>query len=164
MCFFIIPWICSFVTGRQQCVRYNQELSDFKILKGGLPQGTKMGPLRFQVIINDAASDTKVSVWMWMTSHYLIIVLPSVTSSKIWTVLWVGLKIITWLLNPFKCQGLQVCFRKDAPPPCVSIDNVPLNFVNSAKILGVWIQDYLKWDKRVQEKRFAVACTCCTHF
>ena len=58
----VIPWICSFVAGRQQYVRYNQNLSDFKILKGVLLQGTKMGPLGFQVIIYVA----KVSVWKYV--------------------------------------------------------------------------------------------------
>ena len=30
----LIPWICSFISGRQQCVRYNQTLSDYKKLNG----------------------------------------------------------------------------------------------------------------------------------
>ena len=40
-------------------------LSDYKKLMGGggLPKGTNMGPLGFQVIINDAASDTDTNVW-----------------------------------------------------------------------------------------------------
>ncbi len=157
----IIPWICSFVTERQQCVRYNQDLSDFKILKGGLPQGTKMGPLGFQVIINDAASDAKVSVWKYVDDLTLADNATCITKSNIQQDLdsfvnWSKNNNLT--LNPSKCQGLQVCFRKDAPPPCVSIDNVPLNFVNSAKILGVWIQDDLKWDKHVQEMLKKVNC------
>ena len=61
-----IPWICGFISGRQQCVRYNQILSDYKQLNGGLPQGTKMGPLGFQVIINDAASDAHTNVWKYV--------------------------------------------------------------------------------------------------
>ena len=62
----LIPWICSFISGRQQCVRYNQTLSGYKKLNGGLPQGTKMGPLGFQVIINDAASDADTNVWKYV--------------------------------------------------------------------------------------------------
>ena len=38
------------------CV-YNIRFSQTKVLKGGLPQGTKVGPLGFQAIINDAATD-----------------------------------------------------------------------------------------------------------
>ena len=53
----IVPWLCDFINERVQCVRYNQALSDYKVLKGGLPQGAKVGPLGFQAIINDAATD-----------------------------------------------------------------------------------------------------------
>ena len=53
----IVPWLYDFINERVQCVRYNQALSDYKVLKGGLPQGTKVGLLGFQGIINDAASD-----------------------------------------------------------------------------------------------------------
>ncbi len=75
---------------------------------------------------------------------YLImqLVLPIVTSSKIWTV-------VNWSKN--NNQNVTVyrfCFRKDAPPPRVSIDNVPLN---SAKTSGVCIQNDLKSDKHVQQ-------------
>ena len=33
----------------------------------------------------------------------------------------------------------------------MTIDGVPLNFVNCAKILGIWLQDDLKWDKQIEE-------------
>ena len=58
----IIPWICNFISNRQQCVRYNQSLSDFKTSNGGIPQGTTLGPLGFQCFINDTASDAIVRV------------------------------------------------------------------------------------------------------
>ena len=53
----IVPWLGDFINERIQCVKYNQALSDYKVLKRGLPQGTKVGPLGFQAIINDAAKD-----------------------------------------------------------------------------------------------------------
>ena len=51
------PSLCDFINERVQCVRYKQVLSDYKVLKGGLPQGTKADPLGFQDIINDIATD-----------------------------------------------------------------------------------------------------------
>ena len=52
-------------------------------------------------------------------------------------------------LNPTKCQALQVCFKTDVLPPTVfKIIDTPLDYVNEAKILGTWIQDNLKWDKK----------------
>ena len=40
----LIPWICSFISGRQQCVRYNQTLSDYKKLNGGFLKVQKWAP------------------------------------------------------------------------------------------------------------------------
>ena len=40
---------------------------------------------------------------------------------------------------------------QNPPTPTLSIDDVPLNFVNCAKILGIWLQDDLKWDKQIKE-------------
>ena len=39
-------------------------------------------------------------------------------------------------LNPSKCQGFQVCFMQNPPTPTLSIDDVPLNFVNCVKFLA----------------------------
>ena len=50
----IVPWLCDFVSNRAQCVHYNQAISEYKVLSGALPQGTKLSPIGFQVVINDA--------------------------------------------------------------------------------------------------------------
>ena len=55
-------------------------------------------------------------------------------------------------LNPTKCQALRVCFKTDVPPPTVlKINDTPLDYVSEANILGIWIQDNLKWDKNIAE-------------
>ena len=149
----LIPWICSFISGRQQCVRYNKTLSDYKTLKGGLPQGTKMGPLGFQVIINDAASEATTSVWKYVDD----LTLASNTTKTVHSLQTDLDSFVQWTknnnltLNPTKCQGLQVCFMQDPPAPNLCIENVPLNFAKFAKILGIWLQDDLKWEKQISE-------------
>ena len=55
-------------------------------------------------------------------------------------------------LNPAKCQALQICFKTDVPHPTeLKINGCSLNFVDHAKILGVWIQHDLSWDKNISE-------------
>ena len=51
---FIAPWLGDFLSNRIQYVRYNSTLSDFGTLSAGLPLGTKIGSIDFQVISNDA--------------------------------------------------------------------------------------------------------------
>ena len=47
----IVPWICSFLSDRQQQVRYHNSLSAQCHITCGLPQGTKLGPIIFTVMI-----------------------------------------------------------------------------------------------------------------
>ena len=62
----IVPWVCDFLHNRQQCVRFNDALSEFVIVKGGVPQGTKMGPLGFQIVANDAADNATSQCWKYV--------------------------------------------------------------------------------------------------
>jgi hypothetical protein len=153
----IVPWLCSFVSNRVQCVRYNATLSDFRPLSAGLPQGTKLGPIGFQVIINDAVqSDTgPISCWKYVDDLTIAENRPYLNSSQMQVTLdsfsrWTENNSLS--LNPTKCQALQVCFKTVVPPPTeLKINGSSLSFVNHSKILGVWLQHDLCWDKNVSE-------------
>ena len=64
----IVPWICDFLRNRRQCVRYkyNNVLSDYVGIQGGIPQGTKFGPIGFQILINDAAQNSQSKYWKYV--------------------------------------------------------------------------------------------------
>ena len=153
----IVPWLCDFLSSRKQCVRYNQTLSTYKTLTGGLPQGTKLGPIGFQAIINDAVGEVPVNMnsWKYVDDLTLAENRPYSCSSQLQVILdqfcqWTDDNKLR--LNPSKCQALQVCYKREAPTPAVlKINEFPLQYVNQAKILGVWIQNDLKWNKNILE-------------
>ena len=64
----VVTWLSSFLHDREQCVRYRGHTSEWKTLRGGVPQGTRVGPLGFVAIVNDAAVDTSLllsnNIWM----------------------------------------------------------------------------------------------------
>ena len=53
----ILPTICSFLSRRTQSVRFKGVSSESRQLSCGVPQGTKLGPITFLVMINDAAEN-----------------------------------------------------------------------------------------------------------
>ena len=62
----VMPWVCSFLDKRSHCVRYKNILSDSRDLQGGVPQGTKLGPLCFLAQINDALQESKCSIDLYL--------------------------------------------------------------------------------------------------
>ena len=53
----IIRWIRSFLTNREQCVRIGRCTSSWKTASGGLPQGMKLGPVLFAILVNQLLKD-----------------------------------------------------------------------------------------------------------
>ena len=53
-------------------------------------------------------------------------------------------------LNPSKCQTMQVYFGRREPPPTVyCISDFQLQQVSHVKLLGVILQNDLKWDSHI---------------
>ena len=49
-------WVASFLQGSSQFTRIDNICSSTKVLRGGLPEGTKLGPILFAVMVNDLLS------------------------------------------------------------------------------------------------------------
>ena len=58
----LISWIAAFLTDRQQAVRIGATLSDWKFLKGGVSQGTKLGVILFTIMTNNLLADWPLRV------------------------------------------------------------------------------------------------------
>ena len=49
----LVRWVCSFLSDRQQRVKISDFVSDWLTVKGGMPQGSYLGPRIFLVLIYD---------------------------------------------------------------------------------------------------------------
>ena len=61
----LLTWIEAFLTGRQQVVRVNGELSSSKPVISGIPQGSVLGPLLFILYMNDLPDTVQANLLLF---------------------------------------------------------------------------------------------------
>ena len=55
-------------------------------------------------------------------------------------------------LNPIKCLKMDVCFsRAPVNQTCIIVENCLLETVSEVKLLGITIQNNLKWDAHIKD-------------
>ncbi|XP_071944695.1 uncharacterized protein [Antedon mediterranea] len=106
----LLPWITNFLTSRRQRVQYHSALSRWETLSCGVPQGTKLGPIIFMVVINNASEESLAESFKYVDDLSLVEVRPANQPSQI------GVDVQdldAWAtdnrleLNPSKCKAMQ---------------------------------------------------------
>ena len=139
----LISWICSFLSKRQQAVKINDIISSWLPITAGVPQGTKLGPILFLLMINDLGFCTQLGCNRW--KYVDDITLPDTLLRGPSSCLQSDLgRIHQWAvdnnmrLNPSKCKIMRMCFFREQPVlPVFTIDGKPLGSVFPHKVLGL---------------------------
>lgn len=151
----------SYISGRQQTVRVNGVQSDVSNIEYGVPQGTVLGPVLFNIYVNDLFSIKSTSDIIAFADDTALIY-----SSKSWDVLksevendfvhiknWFDHKLLT--LNLEKTTFLPFSLNKTRTPTFQSLEFITPNIAysisagNEVKYLGVLIDIHLKWNLHI---------------
>ena len=148
--------IYSYLKGWKQCVKINNTYSDYNEISSGVPQGSILGPILFNLSINNLfffievvsmhnfADDNTLSAWGETVSK-LIETLESESNIA-----------IDWLtknemfINPDKFQAIILDKKKSNLTNIpLTIDNQTIKSVPSVELLGVDLDDKLNFNLHI---------------
>jgi hypothetical protein len=149
----LLNWIAAFLTNRKQAVKIDGVLSDWKTVKGGVPQGTKLGVILFIVMTNNLLYDWNLRT-KFVDDTSALEIIPrnsiSILNSAADDIQNFALEH-NMNLNPNKCKEMLINFLRNPNfliKP-IQIGNHVIGQVKSYKILGVIMSCDLKWNCHV---------------
>lgn len=152
--------LASFVTNRTFCVRINNCLSDKKQINAGIPQGSILGPILFNVFVHDIPLPPTSTIAMYADDTAIITqdhdihtaankLQNALNTLQDWFMKW-QLK-----LNPTKCEAKIFTLRRPQNPNNIIINDEEIiwNPTDSAiKYLGVYLDKRLTWSYHINKK------------
>ena len=151
-----LTFIYSYLKRREQCVSVNNNKSMFQTLLSGVPQGSILGPLLFNIFLNDLflfikratlhnfADDNTISAF----SDNIKSLLEILTEQSNEAVNW--FKHNNMIVNPDKFQALIVnrLGKMENSYP-IEIQDTFINSQSSVSLLGVEIDNKLNFDQHI---------------
>ena len=152
----LLNWCSSFLQNRQQQAKLRTCKSNWKKIKAGAPQGTKLGPLFFLIMVNDLSSELPLYKYVDYCSVSEVVRISKLDASKLQQEID---NVTQWLsannmkLNVKKTKDLHftVSFLHNQPSvePLI-VDNQTLEVVNTVKLLRVYLTSDPKWTTHVR--------------
>ena len=148
-------WLRSYLTGREQYVEISGVRSESTVVRAGVPQGSTLGPLLFNLYINDMPSSAERlrfvhfadDTTVFMTDDDLPRLVSDVNSELAKLDLWLQTNRLS--LNISKTNFMIFSNRSKELLLPIKIRNVDINCVNCVKFLGVFIDDRLSFNSHI---------------
>ena len=153
----LLAWVEAFLTGREQMVRVNGELSTSKAVISGIPQGSVLGPLLFVIYINDLPEVVQSNILLFADDTKIFNKVTSVDDSTLLQKDIDALNVWSdkWLLkfNTDKCHVLTMGkFENIMHTQRYTLYGDELDHVFEEKDLGVIIDMELTFEEHIATK------------
>ena len=152
-----LPFIVNFLTGTKHRVHYNDVFSNWEDITCGVPQGTKLGPIIFLVIVNNVVRNSNIR------AKFVDDLTVGEITDTIDTISFtfqdnldkvsddcIYVKMSTNLL---KCEVLMLfsCDKRSRTHvyPNFKLNNLTQPFVVERKLLGIYLNSFLTWNTHI---------------
>ena len=152
-----LKYIFSYLKGRRQCVKINGICSKFLTILAGVPQGSILGPILFNIFINDIflfiqegnlhgfADDLTISAYADTLKHLNDILCSEANIAIKW------LQNNKMIVNPSKFQAIVLSKSKKSIDTTFVIEGHQIKSSDCVKLLGISIDDKLMFDKHISK-------------
>ena len=153
----MLKWFESHLTGRSQYVIFDGKVSEIRGTKCGVPQGSTIGPILYNLSVNDICNVSPMLFKMLYADDTCVLISGNHLNNLIDIL---NTELIS-LNNCFKANKLylnrnisffMIFHRSRIKPNAINkvvIDSHELTQVNSAKYLGVIIDHKLNWIEHI---------------
>ena len=163
----LLDWLRNYLTNRQQAVVIKGDMSTYKTVPAGVPQGSVLGPLLFLIYINDIVEGIESNIKLFADDTSIYFCFDDV-ERRTNTLNSDMKKINDWAkkwkvdFNPAKTELITITNKRNPETRPLIFGDTTLESKPEHKHLGVILQNNCKWDKHINfivtKARLQVAC------
>lgn len=157
---YLLRIIASFLMNRTFAVKINAELSNKREIKAGVPQGSILGPILFNIYVSDITASPETHLAMYADDTAVIAQHDNIIEGAIQLQEAVN-HITNWCdkwylqLNPQKCETKIFTLRRPNNPLNIKINNCEINWNprdRAIRYLGLHLDRRLTWGIHINKK------------